>query len=187
MRNFNQKREERARVNEAIRANELRVLGPEGETFNVLSKESALSKAREMGLDLIEVSPNANPPVAKIMDYGKFLYDQKKKAKEAKAKSHKTETKNVQVKIGTGEHDLELKAKKASEWLKEGHRVKFDLYLRGRAKYLDKKFLEERMERMLKLITEDYKVADGPKKSPKGMTLVLEKGKAATNKENENK
>ena len=156
-------------------ASELRVLGPEGENFGVLSKDEAISKAEELELDLIEISPSAKPPIAKIMDYGKFLYDQKKKAKEAKAKSHKTETKNVQVKIGTGEHDLELKAKKASEWLKEGHRVKFDLYLRGRAKYLDKKFLEDRMGRMLKLLTVDYRVADGPKKSPKGLTAILEK------------
>jgi len=178
LRNFNpRKREERERINESIRARELRVIGPEGENFDILTKEEALSKAEEMGFDLIEISPAANPPIAKIMDYGKFLYDQKKKARESKAKSHKTETKSVQVKIGTGEHDLELKAKKASEWLKEGHRVKFDLHLRGRAKYLDKKFLDERMNRMLKLVTEDYKIADGPKKSPKGLTVVLEKGK----------
>jgi translation initiation factor IF-3 len=176
LRNFNpRKKEDRVAINEAIRAPELRIIGPEGENFDVLSKEEALLRAKEFELDLIEISPRANPPVAKIMDYGKFLYDQKKKAKEAKAKTHKTETKNVQVKIGTGEHDLELKAKKASGWLKEGHRVKFDLYLRGRAKYLDKNFLENRMERMLKLLTEEYKIADGPKKSPKGLTTIIEK------------
>jgi translation initiation factor IF-3 len=176
LRNFNpRQREERVKINGAIRATELMVLGPSGENLGVLEKEKALAKAEDFGLDLIEISPTAVPPVAKIIDYGKFLYDQKKKAKEAKAKSHKTEVKNVQVKIGTGDHDLELKAKKASEWLREGHRVKFDLYLRGRAKYLDKKFLEERMERMLKLLTEEYKMADGPKKSPKGLTAILEK------------
>jgi translation initiation factor IF-3 len=176
LRNFNpRQREVRARTNGAIMASELRVLGPEGENLGILGKAEAIAKAEELGLDLIETSPTAKPPIAKIMDYGKFLYDQKKKAKEVKAKSHKTETKNVQVKIGTGDHDLALKAKKASEWLKEGHRVKFDLYLRGRAKYLDKNFLEERMARMLKLLTEDYKVADGPKKSPKGLTAILEK------------
>lgn len=175
MRNFNPRKEDRININEFIRSKELRVLGPDGENFGILSKDEALSKAKELDLDLIEISPSAIPPVAKIMDYGKFLYDQKKKAKEAKAKTRKTETKSVQVKIGTGEHDLELKAKRASEWLKEGHRVKFDLYLKGRAKFLDKNFLEERMNRMLKLITEEYRVADGPKKSPKGLSLILEK------------
>lgn len=171
----NQKREERLRINGAIRAPELRVVGPAGENFDILRTEEALLKAEEMGLDLIEISPLAKPPVAKIADYGKFLYEQKKKAKEAKAGARKTETKNVQVKIGTGEHDLELKAKRASDWLKEGHRVKFDLFLAGRAKYLDKKFLETRMDRMLKLITEEYKISDGPKKSPKGLTAILER------------
>lgn len=176
LRNFNpRQREPRIRTNGAIQALELRVLGAEGENLGILTKEDALSKAEELGLDLIETSPSTTPPIAKIMDYGKFLYDQKKKAKEVKAKSHKTETKNVQVKIGTGDHDLALKAKKASEWLKEGHRVKFDLYLKGRAKYLEKGFLEERMNRMLKLVTEEYKIADGPKKSPKGLTAILEK------------
>jgi translation initiation factor IF-3 len=77
--------------------------------------------------------------------------------------------------LNTGQHDLELKAKRASEWLKEGHRVKFDLFLIGRAKYMEKDFLKERMDRMLKFVTEEYKVADGPKKSPKGMTMILEK------------
>ena len=99
----------------------------------------------------------------------------KKKASEARSKAHPTETKNVQVKIGTGEHDLELKAKRASAWLAEGHRVKLELYLRGRAKYLDKAFLNERLERFLKLVTEEYKIADEARKSPKGMAMIIER------------
>jgi translation initiation factor IF-3 len=112
--------------------------------------------------------------VAKIADYGKYQYEEKKKGKQAK-KSHSTEVKNVQVKLGTGDHDLSLKAKKTSEWLSEGNRVKIDLFLPGRAKYLDEKFLKERIERMLKLVSVDYKVAEPPKKSPKGMTAIIEK------------
>jgi len=142
-----------------------------------MSLQDALKKAHEFSLDLIEISPTANPPVAKIADYGKFLYDQNKKAKLAKAKAHAVEIKNVQVKVGTGEHDLALKAKKASEWLKDGDRVKIDLFLPGRTKYLDMKFLEERLERILKLITENYKVAESPKKSVKGLTIVIERAK----------
>lgn len=175
-----QARQDNTRINRAIRAKQLRVLGEEGENFGELSLEDALKKAEELELDLIEISPKANPPVAKIMDYGKYQYLENKKRKEVRAAGggHKTETKNVQVKIGTGEHDLALKARRASEWLKEGHRVKFDLYLRGRAKYLDKKFLEERMERLLKLLTEDYKIAEPAKKSPKGLTMMIERGKS---------
>jgi translation initiation factor IF-3 len=111
-----------------------------------------MARAEEAGLDLIEISPQARPPVAKIMEYGKFHYEQQKKRREMKAKSHTTETKSVQVKIGTGENDLNLKAKKAAEWLSEGHRVKVDLFLWGRYKYMEFEFLKERLERFLKMI-----------------------------------
>ena len=163
------------RINHQIRAAELRVLGPEAENFGVLPLAEALAKAQELGLDLIEVSPNAVPPVAKIMDYGKFQYAENKKLKVAKTKVKTTELKNVQVKVGTGEHDLELKAKKASEWLTEGHRIKIDLFLPGRSKYMDLNFLKERMERVLKLITVEYKVSGQAVKSPKGLSLIIEK------------
>ena len=163
------------RINNQIQAPELRVILDNGENLGVVSFKTALDKARELGLDLIEISPKATPPVAKIMDYGKFQYAENKKLKVAKTKQHTVEVKNIQVKVGTGEHDLELKAKKASAWLKKGNRIKIDLFLPGRTKYMDMKFLKERMERVLKLITEEYKVADEAKKSPKGLSIVIEK------------
>ncbi len=135
----------------------------------------ALKLAEERGVDLIEISPNTVPPIAKLMEYGKFLYAESKKERAAKAKSKTTETKNIQVKIGTGEHDLDLKARKASEWLREGHRVKIELFLIGRSKYMDFNFLKERMERVLHLISEEYKIAEAPKKGPKGLIVVIEK------------
>lgn len=163
------------RINHAIRARELRVIGSQGENLGILSLEEALRKAEEAQLDLIEISPTANPPVAKITDFGKYQYEENKKQKQAKAKSHSVEVKNIQVKLGTGDHDLSLKAKKTSEWISEGNRVKIDLFLPGRAKYLDEKFLKERLERMLKLLTVDYKIATPPTKSPKGMTVLIER------------
>jgi len=165
------------RINQNIRARELRVVGADGANLGVLSLEDALLRTKEAGLDLIEISPKAVPPVAKIMDYGKFQYELKKKQKEAKAKSHVTETKSAQVKIGTGENDLNLKARRVSGWLADGHRVKIDLFLWGRYKYMEFSFLKKRLERFLNLITEEYKVADPIKKSPKGLTVVLERGK----------
>lgn len=153
------------------------MLGEDGENFGVLTRDEALRKAREAELDLIEISPSAVPPVAKIMDYGKYRYEEKKKERDKRAKAHTTETKSIQVKIGTGEHDLALKAKRASEWLEEGHRVKVELYLRGRSKYLDKEFLRGRLERFLKLLTQDYKVAEVPQQSPKGLAMVIERTK----------
>ena len=163
------------RVNHQIRAPELRVIGPEGENLGLLPLTEALRQAGELGLDLIEISPDAKPPVAKITEYGKFQYAQSKKLKLAKARTHTSEVKNIQIKIGTGEHDLELKAKKVGEWLKDNNRVKIDLFLVGRAKYMEFKFLEERLARILKLIPVAYKIADSVKKGPKGLTMVIEK------------
>jgi len=166
---------DQTRINHQIRSAELRVIGAEGENLGVISLSAALEKAKEAGLDLIEISAKSIPPIAKIADYGKFQYDENKKLKNAKSKAHTVEVKTLQVKIGTGEHDLELKAKKASAWLKEGHRIKIDLFLPGRSKYMEQNFLKERMERILKLVTENYKIAQAPAKSPKGLTVVIEK------------
>jgi translation initiation factor IF-3 len=130
-------------------------------------------------LDLIEISPGATPPVAKIMDYGKFQYEQQKKDRDAKAKSHTTETKSIQVEVVTGENDLNRKARQAAEWLREGHRVKIELFLKGRYKYMDPKFLQERLDRFIKFIPEDYKIAEPAQRGPKGILITLEKaGKA---------
>ena len=167
-------KDERIRINQSIKAKELRVIGADGENLGVLATRDAQVLAEEANLDLIEISPNAQPPVAKIMDFGKYQYEVKKKAKEVKAKSHVTETKGVQVKIGTGEHDLTLKAKRVAEWLAEGHRVKVDLFLWGRYKYMEEGFLKERLERFLKIIPAEYKIADEMKKSPKGFSATLE-------------
>jgi translation initiation factor IF-3 len=148
----------RTRINHQIKSPEVRVIGPAGENYGVLPISEALARAHEAGLDLIEYS-----------------YEESKKQKAQKAKAHTIEIKTVQVKIGTGEHDLELKAKKASEWLKEGHRIKIDLFLPGRSKYMDPKFLEERLARLLTFVTENYKIAEKPQKSPKGLTTIIER------------
>lgn len=169
-------------INQYIRASELRVIGQDDENLGVISRDDALKIAQEAGLDLIEISPKAVPPVAKIMDYGKFQYTQKKKQREIKAKSHVTETKTVQIKVGTGDHDLGLKAKRISEWLRDGHRVRVDLFLRGRYKYMKEQFLKSRIDGFLKLVTEDYKIAEEIKKSPKGFSTTLERGKGGKSK-----
>lgn len=157
----------------------MRVIGAKGENLGVISVDEALRAAEEANLDLIEISPKAKPPVAKIMDFGQYRYEKKRKASAVKSKSHVTETKSVQVKIGTGEHDQQLKARRVAEWLSEGHRVKIDLFLWGRYKYMEPAFLKERLDRFLKIIPVEYKVADEVKKSPKGYTVTLERdGKA---------
>jgi translation initiation factor IF-3 len=152
-------------------------LDQENKNLGVLSIKDALELAMAKGMDLIEVAPNANPPLAKLMNFGKYQYEASKKSKKARDGAKHTETKSIQIKIGTGDHDLELKAKTASKWLKEGHRIKVELFLAGRAKYMDQKFLRERLDRVLHLITEDYKVADAYRRGPKGLLTIIEKAK----------
>ena len=167
----------RERINNQIRANEVRVISSKGENLGVLSFKEAMDLAQKEGVDLIEISQNSNPPIVKIADYGKYQYEQNKKQKKAKAGVKLTETKSIQVKIGTGDNDLAMKARKASEWLKEGHRIKVELFLSGRSKYMADDFLKERLDRVLHLITENFKIAEPYKKGPKGPTITIEKDK----------
>lgn len=167
------------RINKQIRAEEVRVIDEEGENLGVLPIAEALAKAESMGLDLIEITPQAKPPICKIMEYGKYLYEQKKKAQKAKSGAKPSETKAIQIKVGTGDHDLEMKARIASGWLKEGHRIKVELYLKGRSKGQQEGFLKERLDRVLHFITEHYKIAEPYKRSPKGLAVVIEKDKTA--------
>lgn len=167
------------KINNQIRAKELRVIDNEGNNYGVLPLDEALALAEKMNLDLLEISPMAVPPVAKLMEYGKFMYEQKKKAQKAKAGIKVSETKSIQVKVGTGDNDLALKARQASKWLAEGHRIKVELFLRGRSKFMEEKFLKDRIERFLTLITEKFKVAEDLKKVPKGMMMTIEREQKA--------
>ena len=171
---------ERLNINQEIRARELRVIGAQGENLGVLSLDGALTAAKAAGLDLIEISPKAVPPVAKIADYGKFEYERGKKERAMRARQPRTsETKEVQIKVGTGEHDQELKAKKAAEWLAEGHRVRAELFLKGRYKGMGEAFLKERLEKFLTRIPYGYRIADPVTRSPKGFAGIIERDAAA--------
>ena len=170
---------EKIRINREIRAPQLRVIGAKGENLGVISLADALRVAEAAMLDLIEISPLAVPPVAKIADYGKFEYERSKKEKAVKAKATVSETKEVQIKVGTGEHDMMLKAKKAAEWLAEGHRVRAELFLKGRYKGMDEAFLKDRLEKFLLHIPYAYKVAEPIAKSLKGFAGVIERNREA--------
>lgn len=128
--------------------------------------------AGEAKLDLIEISPTAKPPVAKIMNRGKYMYEQEKKMRQAAKHRKEVEIKSVRIGIGTSIHDLEMKAKQADEFLKEGNKLKVDLALRGREKYLDRKFLEARIERLISLISTPLEL-DTIKKGPRGLSVIV--------------
>jgi len=119
-------------MNDAIRASELRVISDEGEQFGIISREEALSIAEDRGLDLVLVSPQAKPPVAKVMDYGKHKYEQEKKKKEARKNQKKIEVKEVKFSCKIADNDIAYKVKHAREFLEKGKHVKLRVFLRGR-------------------------------------------------------
>lgn len=119
------------RVNEQIRVREVRIVGDGGST--VVPTRHALEMAREQGVDLVEISPNANPPVCRLIDYSKFLYQQKKRAKEIKAKQVKVEVKEIRFGPQTDDHDYQFKLKHAREFLEDGNKVRAYVFFRGRS------------------------------------------------------
>lgn len=119
-------------VNENIRFKEVLVIGPNGEQLGVMMRREALEKAFESELDLLCVAPTGNPPVCKILDYGKFRFENQKKAKEAKRNQHTTELKPLRLSPVIDSHDFETKVKQARKWLEDGMKVKVDMRFRGR-------------------------------------------------------
>jgi len=120
------------RVNHRIRVPEVRVIGPDGDMLGVLQTHEALRMAQDKGLDLVEVNPKAEPPVCKILDFGKYKYEEKKKTAEAKRKQTVVEVKEVKLRPKTDDHDLNVKIRAARRFLESGHKVKFTVRFRGR-------------------------------------------------------
>lgn len=129
---FLPRKEAEHRINQFIRAPQVRLVG-ENVTVGVYPIQEALRLSQEQGLDLVEISPTVDPPVCKIIDYNKFLYDKKKKEKEMKAKSKASEVKEIRFTPNTDDHDFDFKAKHAIEFLKEGNKVKAYVQFKGRA------------------------------------------------------
>ena len=126
------KREAEHRINELIRVPEVRLVGENIEP-GVFSLRAALDKANDLGLDLVEISPNAVPPVCRLVDYNKFLYEKKRKEKEIKSNAKKVEIKELRFTPNTDDHDIEFKAKHAEKFLEDGNKVKASLMFRGRS------------------------------------------------------
>lgn len=123
---------QKSRTNNQIRVPEVRVIDENGEQLGIMRTQDALAMAREREMDLVEVSPQARPPVVKFIDYDKFRYHQKKLEQQQKKKLKKVDIKGIRLSLRISEHDLSIKAKKALDFLGEGHKVKIDLLMRGR-------------------------------------------------------
>lgn len=119
-------------LNNEIRANEVRCIGDDGTQYGIISRDEALKTAENMGLDLVLIAPDAKPPVCKIMDYGKFKYQQEKKLKEAKKKQKTIDVKEIKFSVKIAQNDINYKVKHAREFLEDGKHVKFRVFLRGR-------------------------------------------------------
>ena len=184
MKNDNNKLKNQYRVNEQIRVREVRIVGDEGAT--VMSTRDALDLARQQGVDLVEISPNAQPPVCRIIDYSKFLYQQKKHQKEMKQKQVKVEIKEIRFGPQTDEHDYAFKLKHAKEFLEDGNKVRAYVFFRGRS-ILFKEQGEVLLLRFANDLEEFGKVEQLPKLEGKKMFLYMAPKKTGQTKKSQQK
>lgn len=180
MKNDNSKNQ--YRVNEQIRVREVRIVSDSGST--VMPTRQALEIAHSQGVDLVEISPNAQPPVCRIIDYSKFLYQQKKRAKEMKAKQVKVEVKEIRFGPQTDEHDYQFKLKHAKEFLEEGNKVRAYVFFRGRS-ILFKEQGEVLLLRFANDLEEWGKVESMPSLEGKKMFIYLAPKKAGVAKKSQ--
>ena len=160
------------RVNDRIRIKEVRVISPDGTQLGIMPIEQALQTAYSQNLDLVEVAPEARPPVCRIMDYGKYRYEQSKKAREARKKQTIIELKEIKLRPKTEEHDFQFKARHAERFLKEGNKAKITMMFRGREMIrMDRG--KALLDRFVETLKDVAVVEQAPKIEGRNMTLIL--------------
>ena len=160
------------RRNDMIRAREVRVIGAEGEQLGILQRSEAIAMAQEVGCDLVEVSSNSEPPVCRIMDYGKFKYEQQKKKQDAKKRQAVVQVKEIKVRPKTDEHDYETKVKHIRRFLEDGDRCKVTVFFRGREIVHKDRGLDI-LERIVKDLEEGAKVDQEPRAEGRTRQMLL--------------
>lgn len=164
------RRDDGPRVNEAIRAAEIRVIGDGGEQLGVMTPEDAIRQAEEVGLDLVEVAPAARPPVCRIMDYGRYKYEQKKKA--GKGKGHAASLKEVKLRPRTDQHDLDFKLKNARRFLLDGDKVKVTVMYRGR-EMVHRELGRQQLDKVVDLLGTLAVVENPPRMEGRFLSMIL--------------
>lgn len=159
-------------MNEQIAVKEVRLIDEQGEMIGVVSVKEALDRAEEAGLDLVEVSPNAEPPVCKILDYGKYKYEQQKKANEARKKQKVVDVKEVKLRPGIEEHDFQVKLRSARKFLEHGDKVKVTMRFRGR-EMAHQEIGMEVLTRLQQELQDVSKIDLAPKLEGRQMIMVL--------------
>jgi len=152
----------------------VQVVDENGKNLGVLDAYRAIEIARERGLDLVEIAPTANPPVCKIIDFGKYKYQQAKKEQKQKTKQKKVEVKGVRIGLSTSLHDMAYKAKQAGEFLTEGNKVRIEIKLKGREK-AHQDLAKEKLNNFLKIIPVEHKIEEEPKRNPIGLIMTIAK------------
>ncbi len=159
-------------VNHDIKAAKVRVIASDGEQAGVLPLAQAIAKAEEEGLDLVMMSPNAEPPVCKVMDYGKFKYEQSKKANLAKKRQHVMQVKEVKVRASTDQHDLDVKLNNARKFLQDGNKVKLSMRFRGREMVYASRGAEQ-LKKIAEELQELGKVEHMPNMEGRQMIMII--------------
>ena len=152
----------------------MRLIDDQGENLGVVSTPKALEMARVKNLDLVEIAPQATPPVARIIDFGKYLYQQEKQIKQQKAKQKTSELKLIKIGMKISDHDALIKIKKLGEFLEDGNKVKIDMFLRGRER-ANKDFAREKFQHFLSLIQTKYTIEQPMKQLPTGFNILISK------------
>lgn len=164
------------RANLQIKAPQVKVIDEDGKMLGVLNTSEAIKMAREKELDLIEVNPQANPPIAKIVDYGKYMYRQDKSKRGQKKKQFQAEIKTVRIGLKTGEHDLQVKAQTADRFLGKGHEVKLEIFLRGRERAF-RDLARQKLGTFLNFISVAHEPEEGVKSTPQGFSQMIRSAK----------
>lgn len=169
------------RVNEGIRVNEVRLIGPDGGNVGVVPIRQALQIARDAGLDLVEVSPNATPPVCRVMDFGKFIYERAKKEREARKSQTKIEVKEIRLRPKTNEAHRGFKVDDARRWLNQGHKVRVTVKFRGREMDYPEIALEDLRE-IAQVLSDVSIIEAAPQMEGRTMLVVLAPAKPGAKK-----
>lgn len=159
-------------INQEIRAKELRVIDENGEQLGIMSREEALDLSEEKKLDLLCIAPKAEPPVCRILDYGKYRYEQQKKEKEAKKKQHTTQVKEIRLSTFIEDHDIMVKAKTGAKFLKEGNKLKVSLRFRGREQGCTA-IGQEVMNKFAAAVEDVGTIEKAPKLEGRNMTMIM--------------
>lgn len=164
--------EKKPRANLQIKAPQLRVIDEKGEQLGIMTASAALKLATEKGLDLIEISPQASPPVAKIVDFGKYLYQREKSGKKKQKKSANQETKVVRISLKTGEHDLQVKSALADKFLEKNNKVRVEIFLRGREKAF-RPLAREKLNTFMGYLASPHLIEEQIKPTPTGFSTMI--------------